>query len=190
AEEVPVKILLFTLVCTAGAAVAASAGQSSSQSQSTAAQSQSSGQQHSVTLSGCVYQTSDQPDVFALERTPQASAGTVTGTSGVGSASTSTSNSSSSSSGASSADAGGRRSGWYRLSSTGTQQLSQYVGKAVRVDGTVRTPQEQNGGEVVVHEIRPNQVTITTIDLKPAPELRIQSITPTQGDCSRQSSTR
>ncbi len=72
------------------------------------------------------------------------------------------------------------------MTSTGAQRLSGYVGKAVRVNGNIQTMQQQNGGEVIVHEIQPNQVTVTSIDLRPAPELKIQSIVPTQGNCSQQ----
>lgn len=183
------KVLVFTLMCTVAASVAVYTAQNSSQSQSTTTQNQRAGQTHPVMLTGCVYQASDQPEVFALERTPRAS-GTATGTSGTSAQSTTNNGSSSSSGTSSSANTTARRSGWFRLTSSAAQQLSQYVGKAVRVNGTVRTPQEETGGEVIVHDVRPNQVTVTAIDLRPAPELKIQSITPAQGDCSTQTSTR
>ena len=166
--------------------------QSSSQSQSnttpnqpSTSQNQTTTQSQTVTLTGCVYQASDSPDAYALERVPGASSSTTSGTSSSTSP-TSSSSATTSNSGAastSSSATGRRRTGWFRLSSAGAQKLSEFVGQEVQVMGTVRTPQEQSGGEVVVHEVRPNQVTVTTIDLRPAPELRIQSIRSIQGTC-------
>ncbi len=44
---------------------------------------------------------------------------------------------------------------------------------------------DEKGADVVFHHIEPGKVTVTALDLKPAPQLQIQSITAAQGQCSQ-----
>lgn len=163
---------------------------SGAQSSQSTEQRVSTGQQ--MTLTGCVRQTSDQPSTFALQQTG----------SGANSAdkeqmdrnksndaATGTSGGSSTASGATgrsgSASASGSNSGvpWYRLASKSAQQLSEYVNKPVRIVGTVAPGKDEKGADIMVHRIEPKMVSVTAIDLKPAPQLTIQSISPGQGTC-------
>jgi hypothetical protein len=148
------------------------------------AQSQPSSNAAPVTFNGCVYRVADQPTMFALERTADAdttgtqtsgatrqpgapAAGGAVGTSGTLPAD------------ARSDVAAGT---WYRLSSTASDNLADHVGP-VRITGTVAPGRDEKGADVVVHRIDGNKVTVTAVDLKPAPQLTIQSITHVEGQC-------
>lgn len=189
-------------------------GQQPSTQQSNQTQQTNRTQQNqNVTFTGCVYQVSDQPNVFALQRiSDQMTTGT-SGQSGAaassGASGTTTAGSPGSSSGTSAAS--GRTSsgtstgtagtsgstsamnqkdlgGWYRLS--GTQDLKQYAGRAVRITGSVTPGKDEKGADIIIHRIEPQRVTVTSVDLKPAPQLMVQSVTQAQGTCSAQGQNR
>ena len=177
--------------------VAAAAQQQSQQPQQQQQQSQqqkpsASAQGQQVTLTGCVYQATDQPTTFALQRMDNMSGSSASGTSGsTAGSSGATSGAASGASGTTGAAAGAREQGaWYRLSPSGTEDVKQYVGRPVRISGTVTPGKDEKGADVVVHRIEPGKVTITTLDLKPAPQLQIQSIAAAQGQCSQASGNR
>jgi hypothetical protein len=158
-------------------------------------------QAQSATLAGCVYRAADQPTMFALRSMEAGASGASTrsdeggqgeivrgrageGTAGaVGTAGTNDE-----------AQKAGMH-GWYRLSSDAAENLEQYVGEAVRVTGTV-VPGRDEKADVVIHRISPDKVSITALDLRPAPQFRIQTIVsvegqecdPAQGESQRQQS--
>ena len=158
-----------------------------------------------MTLTGCVYQASDQPTVFALQRTaddmtasassadnPNTQSGAA-GTTGAGSTATAGSRQSSRAAQATTGAAASRENevgGWYRLSADATQDLKQYVGDAVRINGSLVPGKDEQGADIVVHHIEPGKTTVTALDLKPAPQLRIQTITPAQGQCPQADANR
>jgi hypothetical protein len=149
-------------------------------------------QAQSMTFTGCVYQATDQPTMFALQRAEgmtgtsgTSSSGSTAGSSGAGAGTAG------STSGSASSTAGTREQGaWYRLSPSATQDLKQYVGQMVRISGSVTPGRDEKGADVVIHRIEPERVTVTAVDLKPAPQLQIQSITQAQGECSQGSANR
>ena len=132
---------------------------------------------HSITLTGCVYQASDDPTLFAFQRISRGSygsAGLAIGTFGSG------------------PGTGGitKTRGWYRLSKNAVQDLRQFTGRSVSLKGTVMPGRDVDGAEVVIHEILPNEVEVRAFDLRPAPELKIDTITAAQGSCSQPVSAR
>jgi hypothetical protein len=194
------SLVALGIAVTFGAAASAQQqtqpAQPQSQSQQQQQQQQKSMQGQSVTLTGCVYQPTDQPTNFALQRTDgmsgssAASGGTNqtsnTGSSAASSGATSGTSGAAGTSGTSASGGAGREQGaWYRLSASATQDLKEYVGKAVRISGTVIPGKDEKGADVIVHHIEPGKVTVTALDLKPAPQLQIQSITSAQGQCSQ-----
>ena len=80
--------------------------------------------------------------------------------------------------------------GWYRLSKNAVQDLRQFTGRPVSLKGTVIPGRDVDGAEVVIHEILPDKVEVTTFDLWPAPELKINTITAAQGSCNQPVSPR
>jgi hypothetical protein len=200
------------VACAALATIGAHAQQQTTTQSQTSPQQQnqpSATTSHAVTFSGCVYEAADEPNVFAFQREPgvngasspavsttgSAAAGTATTTAGGGATATGTSGTTSTTtSGAASqtgtsgtpGTANSKAAGWYRLSSSAVQDLKQYAGRAVRISGTVVSPRDENGADLVIHDIGPNTITVTTVDLTPAPELKIQSVTPEQGSCKQQ----
>jgi hypothetical protein len=193
------SLIAVGIAATVGAAAAAQQPQQQPQSQQQQQSQQqkpsASKQGQSMTLTGCVYQTTDQPTNFALQRTDAISGPSAAGTSGSSGASSGTTpgatSGTSGTTGAAGSAAGARDQGaWYRLSSSATQDLKQYVGRAVRISGTVIPGKDEKGADVVVHHIEPGKVTVTALDLKPAPQLQIQSITQAQGQCTQGSSNK
>jgi hypothetical protein len=155
-----------------------------------------------VTFTGCVYQASDEPTMFALRSmSEQSQAGaSAAGQTGAGAAgrpetgATGTAGASSAGTAGTAGAGAGARAGaaaqgadgaWYRLSGSAAQDLKQYVGQGVRVSGTIMPGRDEKGADVVVHQIQPDKVTVTALDLKPAPQFQIQSITKTQADCAQ-----
>jgi hypothetical protein len=138
-----------------------------------------------TSLTGCVHQASDQPTLFALQRigdgtaqpTPQG--GQPQGQTGQGQAAEGqgTATGTAGSSPAVSENEGT----WYRLLPEGTQDLKQYTGQVVHVTGTLVPGKDAKGGDVLVHPIDQHRGTVTAIDLVPAPQVRIQSISPLAG---------
>ena len=173
-----------------GVAAAASIGAGAihaQDQQAPAGQAQPAQQQASaaeaVTFNGCIYRASDEASAFALERTADAD---TTGTQ----ASTATRGAASAipgavgTSGTAPADPRMNVAGsWYRLTNPGSENLSDFVGKAVRVTGSVAPGRDDKGTDVVIHRFEPNKTTVTVMDLKPAPQLTVQSITPVEGQC-------
>ena len=47
--------------------------------------------------------------------------------------------------------------------------------------GTVIPGRDIDGADVVIHEILPDEVEVRAFDLRPAPELKIDTITAAQG---------
>jgi hypothetical protein len=143
-------------------------------------------QAQSATLAGCVYRASDQPTMFALRSMEADASGASTrsdeggqgeivrGRAGEGTAGAV------GTTGANETQKAGMH-GWYRLSSDAAENLEQYVGEAVRVTGTVVPGRDEKGADVVVHRISPDKVSITALDLRPAPQFRIQTIVPVEG---------
>jgi hypothetical protein len=188
-DEIMTRTILAALCAsTASFAVAAEHSQTP-QSQPQKPQSQESQQsqmqKQTVSLTGCVFQASDQPTLFALQRTNDTKAGQTAqaGTSqertekGQSGAATGTAGTS----GAGMAGMKGAEGAWYRLTLEGTRDLKQYKGQAVRVSGTLVPGKDSKGADVVIHRIEPEKTVVTAIDLQPAPQLRIQSISPLAG---------
>jgi hypothetical protein len=127
---------------------------------------------HSITLTGCVYEASDDPRLFAFQRIS-------TGSHGSANLSLSTYGS-----------GPGRIAvtatrGWYRLSKNAVQDLRQFTGRRVSLKGTVTPGRDMDGAEVVIHETLADEVEVKAFDLRPAPELEIDTITAAQGSCNQ-----
>ena len=134
---------------------------------------------HSITLTGCVYQASDDPKLFAFQRIS-------TGFYGSASLAISTYGSGPGAAGVT------KTRGWYRLSKNAVQDLRPFTGRSVSLKGTVIPGRDLDGAEVVVHEILPDKVEmeVRAFDLRPAPELKIDTITAAQGSCNQPVSPR
>jgi hypothetical protein len=130
-----------------------------------------------VTLAGCVYQASDDPRLFAFQRIS-------TGSHGSASLAISTFGSEPGTAGVT------KTSGWYRLSKNAVQDLRQFTGRRVNLKGTVIPGRDVDGAEVVIHEVLPDEVEVRAFDLRPAPELKIDTITAAQGSCNQPVSAR
>jgi hypothetical protein len=137
-----------------------------------------------VTFNGCVYRVSDQPTMFALERTADADT-TGTQTSGAATRQPAPAAGAVGTAGTLPADARSNAvvGTWYRLSSPPSENLADHVGQPVRITGSVVPGRDDKGSEVVVHRIEGNKVTVTAVELKPAPQLTIQSISHVEGQC-------
>ena len=162
---------------------AAVGAQTPQQKPSTPAQPAAVGQ--SITMTGCVYQTSDQPTTFALRRMADAPGSAQSGVGTAGAAGASAAGGATTGA-AGTATAGASRSdegAWYRL--MGDAKLKEHVGERVRVNGTVTPGKDEKGADVVIHRFQPDKLTVTTIDLAPAPQLRIQTITEMSGECPK-----
>ena len=132
---------------------------------------------HSITLTGCVYQTSDDPRLFAFQRISTGSYGSA--------------NLAISTFGGEPGTAGVTKTrGWYRLSKNAIQDLRQFTGRRVSLKGTVIPGRDVDGAEVVIHEILPDNVEVSAFDLRPAPELKIDTISAAQGSCNQPVSAR
>jgi hypothetical protein len=57
-------------------------------------------------------------------------------------------------------------------------------------EGHRDTGRDVDGAEVVIHEILPDEVEVRALDLRPAPELKIGTITAAQGSCNQPVSAR
>ena len=148
-----------------------------------------------VTMTECVHQTSDQPTVFAIRRLDHAdtSAGRSQPGSREGSQSQSSTEGKPSERAADAGKAGSDKSAaadthetegaWYRLTANASQNLKQHVGQRVRVNGQLTPGRDERGHDVVIHRITPEKTVVTAIDLKPAPQLSIASITALSGSC-------
>jgi hypothetical protein len=132
-----------------------------------------------------VYQASDRPTLFALRGTADQTQRTVQGNQPQGQ--TGQGQTAEGQTGAATGTAGiaggtmGTEGAWYRLMPEGTQDLKPYEGQAVRVSGTLIPAKDPKGADVVIHRIEPQKTVVTALDLQPAPQLRIQSITPLDG---------
>ncbi|HEU4520920.1 MAG TPA: hypothetical protein VFT12_02890 [Thermoanaerobaculia bacterium] len=134
----------------------AAAAQSSGQGTSTP--SPTTAQQ--VTLTGCLRQASDDARMFALVASPDAN--TTTGTSGKMA-----------------------RAPLYRLEDKGAK-LKGHTGQRVEVTGTVTPAKDEKGADIIMtrsENIGVNTVTVTTVDLKPAPRLDVTSVRKVADDC-------
>jgi hypothetical protein len=132
---------------------------------------------HSITLTGCVYQASDDQTLFAFQRISTGSYGSANlaiGTFGGGPGTAGVT----------------KTSGWYRLWKNAVQDLRQFTGRRVSLKGTVIQDRDVDGAEVVIHEILPDEVQVRAFDLRPAPELKIDTITAAQGSCNQPVSAR
>jgi hypothetical protein len=197
--------VILALACAAGLGVtsaAAQTAQSTPPAQSNTQQNQqnqSSGSnepkalQNVVSMSGCVYQTSDQPTLFAIKRmdhdsTSASSAQTSTtdrqSTTSSDTNSTSRSTNSTDTHATQPGSTGSTEGAWYRLTQNATQNLKQYVGQRVQVNGQLTPGRDTKGNDIVIHRITPDKTVVTAIDLQPAPQLSISSITPLSGTCT------
>lgn len=194
-------------------------GQGGSQGQGQTQQGQQgqAGQQkgRTVTLTGCVYQASDQPAMYALRdmgtaggsermgsatgqpgtgQTTQGQTGqgqTTQGQTAQGQARTSGTQSGTGTAGTqagttgTAATSGGAQAGggWYRLAPGAQQDLKEFRGKRVEISGTVTPGRDEKGADIVIHRIEPDRTTVTAIDLKPAPQLSINTIRAAGGTC-------
>jgi hypothetical protein len=186
ATQMMSRTILATL-CAGSAAVALSAApsttaQQQSPQQPNQQQPMKQNEGKSATLTGCVYQASDQPAMFALRRTADgaSSSSAEAGASQKQPSSQSTAGTSGTT-GASSADQKADGA-WYRLSPKGAEDLKQYAGRAVRVTGTIVPGKDPKGADIIIHRIDPSKTVVTAIDLKPAPQLQIESIAPMSGE--------
>jgi hypothetical protein len=134
---------------------------------------------NSITVTGCVYQASDDATLFAFQRTS-------TGFHGSASLAISTFGNGPGTAGVT------RTRGWYRLSKNAVQDLRQFTGRPVSLKGTVIPGRYVDGAEVVIQEILPDkvEVEVTAFDLRPAPELKIERITVAKGSCNQPVSAR
>ena len=110
---------------------------------------------HAIAVSGCLRQTSDDPKVFALVGAKPAS------------------------SGQQSASSPAMRAPLYRLEDPGTLNLKQHAGKRVEIMGAVTPARDEKGADIVMgraENIGIDTLTVTTIDLKPAPRLDVTSV--------------
>lgn len=129
---------------------------------------QQSVQKSQVTLTGCLRQTSDDPNVFALVSS-QEKTGT-TGTTGT----------------KETASHDMTKFPLYRLDDTG-QQLKSHTGQRIEVTGTVTPAKDEKGVDIIAsrsENIGVPTTTITTVDLKPAPRLAVTSVREVVGDCT------
>lgn len=131
---------------------------------------------NALTLTGCVYQLSDDPTLFALRRMDGTS---VSASASAGSADRSVAGAIGTTGVAAGAEAGA----WYRLGPDAQRDLSRYVGQRVEVNGRLTPGRDERGADVVVHRIEPDRVTVTALDLQPAPQLSISTIVPATGTC-------
>lgn len=145
-----------------GVSAQSGARQSAIPTQSPASQSS----QTLVTLTGCLRQTSDDPKMLAL--VPSSDAGQPASTNGTMA-----------------------RSPLYRLEDKG-QNLKGHVGQRVEVTGNVTPAKDEKGADIVMsrtENIGIDTVTVTTIDLKPAPRLDVTSVKKVPGECPSTTST-
>lgn len=159
-------------------------------------------QQKQIMLTGCVYQATDQPTMFALQRTTQDHPGEkdkpgmhaegkpemsgkpeTAGKPGSTGQPTTGETEAMARQGEPRTGRGGEIGAWYQLSSDASKDLEQYVGKAVRVNGMLEPGKDEKGVDIVIHRVTRHATAVTAIDLKPAPRLKIQDITPTEGKC-------
>jgi hypothetical protein len=147
-----------------------------------------------VTFTGCVYQPSDDPTVYAIRRMDMDKGSSSSASSSTSadrtSSNTSQTNSSSRTGGSSSSSAGTTSSdqrrtegAWHRLTPSVAQDLKPYVGQRVRVNGQLTPGRDPQGNDVII-QITQEKTVVTAIDLKPAPQLSIASITPLGGTCN------
>jgi hypothetical protein len=69
------------------------------------------------------------------------------------------------------------------LTASASEDLKRYVGQRVRINGQLTPGRDPKGNDVVIHRITPEKTVVTTIDLQPAPQLSISSISPLEGSC-------
>lgn len=119
-----------------------------------------SAESRSITLTGCVRQTSDDPKVFAL--VPAVDAAKPTGTTGAKATAP-----------------------LYRLEDKG-HTLKGHIGQRVEVTGTATPAKDEKGADIVMsrrENIGLDTITVTTIDLKPAPRLDVSRVRKVAGEC-------
>lgn len=119
-----------------------------------------SAESRQITLTGCVRATSDDPKVLAL--VPGVDAAKPTGTTGTVATAP-----------------------LYRLEDKG-QKLKAHIGQRVEVKGTATPAKDEKGADIVMsrrENIGIDTVTVTTIDLKPAPRLDVTSVRKLAGEC-------
>lgn len=144
-------------IAIAGAGTIGLVGQSASAQTGSQAQA---GQAKQVTLTGCLREASDDPRVFAL--VPATDEAKPTGT--TGSAATAP---------------------LYRLEDKG-QKLKGHVGQRIEVTGTVTPAKDEKGADIIMsrrENIGVDTLTVTTVDLKPAPRLDVTSARKVSGEC-------
>lgn len=133
--------------------------QSEPQKKSQQAQQKSSTAKQ-VTLSGCLRQASDSEKTFALVD-PKPAGTTQKADQPTGTA--------------------GTAGKWpvYRIEDPGTPALEPHVGKRVEISGTMTPAKDEKGADIVTwrgETIGVDTMTITAIDLKPAPRLDVKSV--------------
>ena len=134
-------------------------------------QQQQSMKASQVTLTGCLRQTTDDPNVFALV-SAATDKGSATGTSGTSAKGTGTASSMT-------------KFPLYRLEDKG-QKLKGHLGQRIEVTGTVTPAKDEKGVDIIAsrsENIGVPTTTITTIDLKPAPRLDVKSVRKIEGEC-------
>lgn len=199
---------VFTFLSAAGMSAALAAGQPQSRpaepQQPHQSQEQTDPKSQSVTLTGCVYQATDQPPLFALrtmgERNseiagaagPPAPRDGHAGTAGVaGVPGAADSPSPRDGHVGAAGTTGDARAGaphapnvaWYRLASQPGEDLKQYAGRAVRVTGTLAPGAGGQGADLGPDRVQMVGAQVTASDLEPAPQVQIQSIGPADGEC-------
>lgn len=158
----------------AGAGSIALAAQSTSGQSTTPQAATKAAQGKQVTLTGCLRQTSDDPRVFALVSSDKmaTSTGSTAKPTGTTQKPTGTTGSA-------------MTAPLYRLEDKG-QNLKQHVGQRVEVTGTVTPAKDEKEADIVMsrrENIGVDTVTVTTIDLKPAPRLDVTSARKVSGEC-------
>jgi hypothetical protein len=139
-----------------------------------------------TSVTGCVHQAVDQPTLFALQRIGDGSAeptpqgGQPQGQTGQGQAAEGQAGKATGTAGSPGAESRSEVA-WYRLLPEGTLDLKQYKGLAVQVTGSLVPGKDGKGAEGVVHRIPSAKGAVTANELAPAPQLRIQSISPLAG---------
>jgi hypothetical protein len=132
--------------------------------------------QRPITIRGCVHQIADQPGRFALrgiQSAESASADVPVGSVGRAPGSAA----------ATAGAAGEPVTAWYQLGEQSEQNLERHVGQHVEVTGELMPGRDERGADVVIHRLQPDRLTVTAVDLRPAPLLEIHSISPGTAPC-------
>jgi hypothetical protein len=149
-----------------------------------------------MTMNGCVYHATDDPTMFALERTSDADttgaqpsnanrADNANVRGAVGTSGTTTMTPGGAAGPGATTSASGR---WYRLSKTDSNELASFAGKSVRVTGRMvpgnGDPSPSAAPQPTDREPSQNaQNAMTAMALRLAPQFVVEDITPVEGQC-------